>query len=38
MGTRRSDPHGKSLNPITITDNNYPSLLRINPILEWTYS
>ncbi|CAD8084755.1 unnamed protein product [Paramecium sonneborni] len=38
MGTRRSDPHGKNLNLISITDNNYPSLLRINPILEWNYS
>ncbi|CAK80950.1 unnamed protein product (macronuclear) [Paramecium tetraurelia] len=38
MGTRRSDPHGKTLNLISITDNNYPSLLRINPILEWNYS
>ena len=38
MGTRRYDPNGKTLNAITITDNNYPSLLRINQILEWTYS
>lgn len=38
MGTRRSDPHGKDLSKISITDKDYPSLLRINPILDWTYS
>ena len=37
MGTRRDDPHGKFLDKISVTDGNYPSLLRINPILEWTH-
>lgn len=37
MGTRRSDPHGKNLDRIALTDNGYPNVLRINPILDWNY-
>lgn len=36
MGTRRTDPSGKKLDRIAITDNGYPPLLRVLPILDWS--
>ncbi|XP_039285669.1 FAD synthase isoform X2 [Nilaparvata lugens] len=37
LGTRRSDPHGGSMQYNMMTDAGWPKLLRINPLLEWTY-
>lgn len=38
MGTRRDDPHGYNLDKITPTDKDYPPLLRVNPIIDWSYA
>lgn len=38
MGQRRSDPHTQSLSQLTPSSVNYPSFVRINPLLEWGYS
>lgn len=38
MGTRRTDPHCEKLNSFHPTDPGWPELMRINPILDWTYS
>jgi FAD synthetase len=37
MGTRRDDPHGKHLTGFSPTDSSWPSLMRVNPILEFQY-
>jgi FAD synthetase len=37
MGTRSTDPYAEKLEKITMTTKDYPPLLRINPILYWTY-
>ena len=39
MGTRRSDAsYYKSMRPFATTDSGWPSFIRVNPILDWTYS
>ncbi|KAL7411279.1 hypothetical protein BDY24DRAFT_397274 [Mrakia frigida] len=38
VGTRRNDPHGASLSHSQPTDPSWPSIMRIHPILNWTYS
>jgi FAD synthetase len=38
MGTRRSDPHASALADFSPTDSDWPSFMRINPILDWTYT
>jgi len=38
MGMRRGDPGSQNLEPFTLTDPNWPQLMRVNPILEWSYS
>jgi len=37
MGTRRTDPHGGSLQHFTPTTLNWPPMMRICPVLNWTY-
>ncbi|KAF9511454.1 hypothetical protein BS47DRAFT_1469919 [Hydnum rufescens UP504] len=37
VGTRRGDPHGGSLGFATPTDSDWPKLLRVHPIINWSY-
>lgn len=36
-GTRRTDPFSAHLTTFCPTDNGWPALTRINPILDWSY-
>ncbi|XP_018359131.1 PREDICTED: FAD synthase-like isoform X2 [Trachymyrmex cornetzi] len=38
MGTRKGDPGSENLQAFTPTDPNWPQLIRVNPILCWSYS
>ncbi|ODV61066.1 FAD synthase [Ascoidea rubescens DSM 1968] len=35
IGVRKNDPYSQHLNFVQNTDNNWPSFIRINPILNW---
>ncbi|KAF9195646.1 3'-phosphoadenosine 5'-phosphosulfate sulfotransferase [Haplosporangium sp. Z 11] len=37
VGTRRDDPHGGPLKPFSPCDPSWPQLMRIHPILDWSY-
>jgi len=37
MGTRRSDPHASNLQAFQMTDKGWPSVMRVSPILDWSY-
>ncbi|XP_015120691.1 FAD synthase [Diachasma alloeum] len=37
MGVRRGDPGSEKLQPFQPTDPSWPQLMRISPILDWTY-
>lgn len=37
LGVRRTDPQGADLEPHTHSTPDFPSFMRILPILEWTY-
>ncbi|KAI9551950.1 hypothetical protein GHT06_022287 [Daphnia sinensis] len=37
MGTRRSDPHAANLQAFQMTDDGWPSVMRVSPILDWSY-
>ncbi|CAH0407593.1 unnamed protein product [Chilo suppressalis] len=37
MGTRRTDPYSKDLNFMQKTDSNWPQLIRVSPLLNWSY-
>eukprot|EP01121_Diplochlamys_sp_Union-15-3_P011368 TRINITY_DN3291_c0_g1_i4.p1 TRINITY_DN3291_c0_g1~~TRINITY_DN3291_c0_g1_i4.p1 ORF type:complete len:193 (+),score=24.11 TRINITY_DN3291_c0_g1_i4:62-640(+) len=38
MGTRRTDPYSDTLDYFSPTDKGWPHIIRINPILDWSYS
>jgi len=38
MGQRRSDPHGGSLEHFSPCTEGWPDIVRVNPILDWSYS
>lgn len=38
MGTRSTDPHGASLGTFQPTDSGWPELMRVNPIISFSYS
>ncbi|KAK2588693.1 hypothetical protein KPH14_001586 [Odynerus spinipes] len=38
MGMRKGDPGAEKLDEFTITDPGWPHIMRVNPILHWTYS
>ncbi|CAH8445451.1 unnamed protein product [Heterobilharzia americana] len=38
MGTRYSDPGAHNIHPVMMSDPGWPQILRINPLLNWTYS
>ncbi|KAG8678606.1 3'-phosphoadenosine 5'-phosphosulfate sulfotransferase, partial [Ceratobasidium sp. 394] len=37
VGTRRNDPHGAKLDFLQHCDPGWPQLLRVHPIINWTY-
>lgn len=37
VGNRRSDPFSATLKPFQPTDNDWPSFVRVHPVLEWSY-
>lgn len=37
MGTRRTDPHAEHLTEFSPTDVSWPSYMRVNCILDWSY-
>ncbi|XP_060074465.1 FAD synthase-like isoform X2 [Ylistrum balloti] len=38
MGTRNTDPRGSQLEGFAWTDPDWPKFMRVNPILDWSYS
>lgn len=38
MGTRRSDPHGASMERFEPSSPDWPPFMRVNPILNWSYT
>lgn len=38
VGTRRNDPHGATLETFQMTDPGWPELMRVHPILDWSYA
>ena len=38
VGTRRTDPHGKSLTHFDETDSGWPSFMRVHPVIDWQYA
>ncbi|KAL7747383.1 3'-phosphoadenosine 5'-phosphosulfate sulfotransferase [Sorochytrium milnesiophthora] len=38
IGTRRTDPFAENLQPFSPCDPGWPTIMRVNPILDWDYS
>lgn len=38
LGTRKGDPGAHSLEPFAPTDPGWPNLMRVSPIIDWSYS
>lgn len=38
VGTRRTDPHGAKLTHFDMTDQGWPSFMRIHPVIDWHYA
>lgn len=38
MGTRKTDPYSSHLEGFSMTDPDWPQLMRVNPMLNWSYS
>ncbi|XP_016967975.1 FAD synthase isoform X2 [Drosophila biarmipes] len=37
VGSRNTDPYCQHLAPMQPTDNDWPPMMRLNPLLEWSY-
>ncbi|XKL63405.1 hypothetical protein PGB90_005769 [Kerria lacca] len=37
LGLRKADPNGKNVKPVQETDSDWPKLVRIFPLLHWSY-
>lgn len=37
MGTRRTDPFSQNLQHFKMTDNGWPEVMRVSPLLDWDY-
>ncbi|KAH8341688.1 hypothetical protein KR074_005485, partial [Drosophila pseudoananassae] len=37
VGSRNTDPYCQNLAPMQPTDSDWPPMMRVNPLLEWTY-
>ncbi|KAF3926533.1 hypothetical protein AA313_de0200234 [Arthrobotrys entomopaga] len=37
VGTRRTDPHGGTLNHFDMTDGGWPRFMRCHPVIDWCY-
>ncbi|GMM38837.1 FMN adenylyltransferase [Saccharomycopsis crataegensis] len=37
VGNRKTDPYSENLQAFQPTDNDWPSFVRVHPILDWTY-
>ncbi|KAL2271953.1 hypothetical protein VTJ83DRAFT_1324 [Remersonia thermophila] len=37
LGTRRTDPHGENLTHFDPTDEGWPRLMRVHPVIDWHY-
>ncbi|KAK5720789.1 3'-phosphoadenosine 5'-phosphosulfate sulfotransferase [Elasticomyces elasticus] len=38
VGTRRTDPHGATLEHFQATDRGWPAFMRIHPVIDWHYA
>lgn len=37
VGTRRTDPHGENLTHFDPTDDGWPAVMRVHPVIDWHY-
>lgn len=37
LGTRRTDPHGEFLSHFDPTDEGWPQIMRVHPVIDWHY-